>query len=50
MKIVVFGASGNTGTYFIKYFLENNKDKKYEIVAVGTRATDKFEKMGVKYF
>ena len=30
MKIVVFGASGNTGTYFIKYFLENNKDKKYE--------------------
>ena len=40
----------NTGTYFIKYFLENNKDKKYEIVAVGTRATDKFEKMGVKYF
>ena len=50
MKIVVFGASGNTGTYFIKYFLENNKDKKYEIVAVGTRDTDKFEKMGVKYF
>lgn len=49
-KIVVFGASGNTGTYFIKYFLENNCDKEYEIVAVGTRVTHKFESIGVTYY
>lgn len=24
-KIIVFGASGDTGTYFVKYFLENVK-------------------------
>ena len=28
-KVVVFGASGNTGTYFVKYFLEDNSDKDY---------------------
>lgn len=50
MKILVFGASGNTGTYFIKYFLENYQGGEYEVIAVGTRQTDKFEKMGVKYF
>lgn len=26
-KIVVFGASGDTGQYFIKYFLEHYKEK-----------------------
>ena len=49
-KIVVFGASGNTGTYFIKYFLENNHSDEYEVIAVGTRSTDKFDKLGVKYY
>lgn len=48
-KIVVFGASGDTGAYFIKYFLENNQ-KDYEIVAVGTRRTDYFNKLGVQYY
>lgn len=49
-KVVVFGASENTGTYFIKYFLEHNCDKEYEVVAVGTRETDKFDNLGVKYY
>lgn len=49
-KVVVFGASGNTGTYFIKYFLEHNRDKEYEVVAVGTRETHKFEDLGVAYY
>lgn len=48
-KIVVFGASGNTGAYFIQYFLENN-EKDYEVVAVGTRRTDYFNKLGVPYY
>ena len=49
-KIVVFGASGDTGKYFIKYFLENNNYNEVEIIAVGTRKTDYFEKLGVKYY
>lgn len=48
--IIVFGASGNIGKYFIKYFKEFNKNDNYEIVAVGRRKTDFFEKNNVNYF
>ena len=44
-KIVVFGASGDTGQYFVRYFLENYKGNEYQIVATGTRETDCFKKM-----
>ena len=33
-KIIVFGASGDTGKYFVDYLLNNFKDK-YEIIASG---------------
>lgn len=49
-KIVVFGASGDTGTYFVRYFLEHYKGDDYEIIAVGSRKTDKFACMGVTYY
>ena len=49
-KIVVFGASGDTGRYFIEYFSNNYEKKEYEIIAIGTRKTQYFEKMGVKYY
>ena len=49
-KIVVFGASGDTGRYFIEYFNNNYEKKEYEIIAIGTRQTQYFEKMGVKYY
>jgi len=49
-KIVVFGASGDTGRYFIEYFLENNKSNNYEIVAVGTRETTYFNELKVSYY
>lgn len=49
-KIVVFGASGDTGRYFIEYFLENNKSNNYEIVAVGTRETTYFNDLKVSYY
>lgn len=49
-KIVVFGASGDTGLYFVKYFLQNYQGSDYELIAVGTRKTDQFGKMGVSYF
>lgn len=41
-KILVFGASGETGRYFVDYYL-NNKKKDYEIIAIGGRNTTFFE-------
>lgn len=49
-KIVVFGASGDTGRYFIEYFNDNYRKSEYEIIATGTRKTQYFEKVGVKYY
>lgn len=49
-KIVIFGASGNTGRYFIKYFLEYYKGSEFEIVATGTRETDYFDQFNVPYY
>lgn len=49
-KIVVFGASGDTGRYFIKYFLEHYEGKEYQVIATGTRKTNYFEKLGVEYY
>lgn len=49
-KIVVFGASGDTGQYFIRYFLDNYTGNEYQIVATGTRKTNCFEHLGVSYY
>ena len=49
-KILVFGATGDVGRYFVDYFKENYKGCDYEIVAAGTRNTDHFEKAGVPYY
>lgn len=49
-KILVFGASGDTGKYFIDYFNENYIGDEYEIIATGMRETDYFNKIGVKYY
>lgn len=49
-KIIVFGASGDTGQYFIKYFLENYKGKEYELIATGSRETDYFEQFKIPYY
>lgn len=49
-KIVVFGASGDTGQYFVKYFLEHYVGDEYQIVATGTRETHYFEQFGVPYY
>ena len=48
-KIIVFGASGDTGRYFVEYFLENYDGNEYEIIAAGTRETDFFSRLGVAY-
>ena len=49
-KIVIFGATGNLGAYVVDYFLENFDRNEFEIIAVGRRKTDFFNKLGVKYF
>lgn len=43
--IIVLGASGDTGKYFVNYFLEECKNDSYKIIATGTRKTDYFEKL-----
>lgn len=48
-KIVIFGATGEIGMYVTDYFCESMKGK-YEIVAVGLRKTDFFNKYGIKYY
>lgn len=49
-KIIVFGASGDTGKYFVDYFLKMYQGNMMEIVACGTRETNYFENIGVKYY
>lgn len=49
-KIIIIGATGNTGSYLVDY-LNNYIDKdEYEVVAVGKRKTDFFNKLGIKYY
>lgn len=48
-KIVIFGASGDTGRYLVNYFLNNTCPQGYEIIASGTKETDYFSKIGVTY-
>ncbi len=47
-KIVVFGATGNVGSYFTKYAVEYFKGR-YEVVASGRRQTDFWTRHGVAY-
>lgn len=47
-NVVVFGASGDTGKYFIKYFKDNCSDE-YRIIATGSRQTNEFDEIGIEY-
>lgn len=48
-KIIIFGATGNVGSYVLKYALEYFEGR-YEIIASGRRETDFFEKRGITYY
>ena len=48
-KIIIFGATGNVGSYLLKYALDYFPHSKYDIIASGRRKTDFFDKMGVEY-
>lgn len=49
-KIIIMGASGSTGIYLTDYMMENIDSSQYEIIAVGRRNTNYFEKFGIKYY
>ena len=48
-KIIVFGASGNVGSYMVKYMTEYFNSAEYEIIASGRRETEVFSQFGVRY-
>lgn len=48
-KIIIFGATGNTGSYLLDYALNYFNPKEYEIIASGRRQTDFFKKRGIEY-
>lgn len=49
-NIIVFGASGNTGRYFVKYFLDHYCGRDYQVVATGTRETNFYDSLEVPYY
>ena len=48
-KIIVFGATGKIGAYFVDYCNSNLNKKEFEIVAVGRKNTDFFKKNSIEY-
>lgn len=49
-KILVFGATGNIGVYFVDYCKEHLDSSEFEVIAIGRRDTDFFKNNGIKYF
>lgn len=48
-KILVFGATGNIGAYFVDFCNERLDKSEYELVAIGRKKTDFFKKNGINY-
>ncbi|WP_394863325.1 NAD-dependent epimerase/dehydratase family protein [Paraclostridium bifermentans] len=48
-KIIIFGATGNVGSYLTKYCTEYFNSDEYEIIASGRRSVNVFEDLGIKY-
>jgi UDP-glucose 4-epimerase len=46
-KIIIFGATGNLGSYLLEYALEYFDKKEYHVIASGRRETDFFKKKGI---
>lgn len=49
-KIIIFGATGNVGSYLLQYALNYFNPNEYEIIASGRRQTNFFQKLGVQYY
>lgn len=48
-KIIIFGATGNVGSYVTKYASNYFDNKQYEIIATGRKETKVFDRLGIKY-
>jgi len=48
-KVIIFGATGNTGAYLTEYCIENLNSQEFEVVAVGRKQTKFFDKKGIEY-
>ena len=48
-KIIVFGATGNTGVYFTDYCKKSLDPQEYEVIAVGRKNTNIFEDNHITY-
>lgn len=48
-KIVVLGATGNTGAYLTEYLCEKADETGFEVVAAGRRKTGFFSRYGIDY-
>lgn len=49
-KIIIFGATGNVGSYLTLYANSFFDKEKYEIIASGRRKTDLWTKEGIRYY
>ena len=49
-KIILFGATGNTGMYYADYCNQHLDKREYELIAVGRKATEWFKNNGIKYY
>lgn len=49
-KIIVLGATGNTGAYLVDYLNKTVDKDEYEIIAAGRRKTNFFDRWGIKYY
>lgn len=48
-KIILFGATGNVGSYVLRYALSYFSRKNVEVIASGRRQTDFFSRQGIPY-
>lgn len=49
-KVIIFGATGNVGSYVLKYAKEYFAGTEYEVIASGRRETNFFESMDIPYY
>lgn len=48
-KIIIFGATGNVGSYLTRYCSDFFNENNFEIIAVGSRETNTFDSYNIKY-
>lgn len=48
-KIIIFGATGNIGAYFVDYCKKQLYGTEFQVIAVGRKNTDFFQDMGIDY-